>query len=89
MGASFMAAAGRNRVSRLYSLVTPVILHGFVSPEVWVLGVGARGHGFDMTTPGPACLSSILKEIGILLPNNQLQRRALHIQKDVLPYALC
>ena len=28
------------------------------------------------------------KEIGILLPNNQRQHRTLHIQKDVLPYAL-
>ena len=28
-------------------------------------------------------------EIGILLPNNQRQHRTLHIQKDVLPYALC
>ena len=27
--------------------------------------------------------------IGILLPNNQRQHRTLHIQKDVLPYALC
>ena len=28
-------------------------------------------------------------EIGILLPNTQRQHRNLHIQKDVLPYALC
>ena len=28
------------------------------------------------------------KEIGILLPNNQCQHRTLHIQKDVLPYAV-
>ena len=28
-----------------------------------------------------------VKEIGILLPNNQRQHRTLHIQKDVLPYA--
>ena len=28
-------------------------------------------------------------EIGILLPNNQRQHRTVHIQKDVLPYALC
>ena len=25
----------------------------------------------------------------ILLPNNQRQHRTLHIQEDVLPYALC
>jgi len=25
----------------------------------------------------------------MLLPNNQRQHRTLHIQKDVLPYALC
>jgi len=29
------------------------------------------------------------RKIGILLPNNQRQHRTLHIQKDVLPYALC
>ena len=28
-------------------------------------------------------------EIGILLPNNQRQHRTLHIQRDLLPYALC
>jgi len=28
-------------------------------------------------------------EIVILLPTNQRQHRTLHIQKDVLPYALC
>ena len=28
-------------------------------------------------------------DIGILLPNNQRQYRTLHIQKYVLPYALC
>ena len=33
------------------------------------------------------------REVGIVLPNNQRQHRTLHrtlhIQKDVLPYALC
>ena len=29
------------------------------------------------------------RQIGILLPNNQRQHCTLHIQKDVLPYALC
>ena len=29
------------------------------------------------------------REIGISLPNNQRQHRTLHIQKDVLPCALC
>jgi len=28
-------------------------------------------------------------DVGILLPNNQRQHRTLHIQKDVLSYALC
>ena len=28
-------------------------------------------------------------EIGILLPNNQRRHRTFHIQKDVLPCALC
>jgi len=30
-----------------------------------------------------------LPEIRFLLPNNQRQHRTLHIQKDVLSYALC
>ena len=30
-----------------------------------------------------------IKEIDILLPSNQRQHRALHIQKDALPYAWC
>ena len=29
------------------------------------------------------------KEFGTMLPNKQRQHRALHIQKDVLPCALC
>ena len=29
------------------------------------------------------------REIGILLPNDQRQHRTLHIQEDVMPYALC
>ena len=29
------------------------------------------------------------REIGIVLPNNQGQHRTLHIQRDVLPHALC
>jgi len=31
----------------------------------------------------------LLQEIGILLPHKQCQHRTLHIQEDVLPYALC
>ena len=38
---------------------------------------------FFSSTPAP------YREIGILLPNNRRQHRTLHIQKDVLPYALC
>jgi len=34
-------------------------------------------------------ITATFVEIGILLPNNQRQHRTLHIQKDVLPYALC
>ena len=34
-------------------------------------------------------LSPDTTEIGISLPNNWRTRRTLHIQKDVLPYALC
>jgi len=34
------------------------------------------------------CRPPVTREIGILLPNNQRQPRTLHIQQDVLPYAL-
>ena len=30
-----------------------------------------------------------VREIGMLLPNNQRQHHTVHLQKDVLPYALC
>ena len=33
--------------------------------------------------------SSYTGEIGVLLPNNQRQDRTWHIEKDVLPCALC
>jgi len=33
--------------------------------------------------------TEVCSEIDILLPDNQRQHRTLHIQKDVLPYALC
>ena len=29
------------------------------------------------------------RSLGIQLPNKQRQHRTLHLQKDVLPYALC
>ena len=37
----------------------------------------------------PRLLRIPAPEIDIILPNNQRQHRTLHIQKDVLPYALC
>jgi hypothetical protein len=63
---------------------TPHTLHSAhctLSPEM----AAARDR------PGIASSSACeagLREIGILLPNNQRQHRSLHIQKDVLPYAL-
>jgi hypothetical protein len=38
---------------------------------------------------GPGGVGRKERKIGILLPNNQRQHRTLHIQEDVLPYALC
>ena len=35
------------------------------------------------------CSREVKKEVGILLPKNQRQHRTLHIQENVLPYALC
>ena len=37
----------------------------------------------------PGNLPAGVAEIGIVLPNNQRQHHTVHIQKDVLPYALC
>ena len=39
------------------------------------------------TTEGLATCPA--REISFVLPNNQRQHRTLHIQKNVLPYALC
>ena len=40
-------------------------------------------------TPKPEAQNPLTpREIGILLSNNQRQHRTLHIQEDVLPYAL-
>ena len=33
--------------------------------------------------------SHVKREIGILMPNNQCQHCIVHLQKDVLPNALC
>ena len=49
-------------------------------------------HFEDQPLSAPAVLVhrfDLVKEIGILLLNNQRQNRTLHIKKDVLPYALC
>jgi len=50
---------------------------------------GQAGRGRGRQGGRVAFLAPALPEIGILLPNNQRQHRTLHIQKDVLPYALC
>ena len=39
--------------------------------------------------PAPPTLPAPAQRFGILFPNNQRQHRTLHIQEDVLPYALC
>jgi len=55
---------------------------------------GFAGARIELTpsenqAPGTQVWGVWCREIGILLPNIQRQHRALHIQKDVLPYALC
>ena len=59
----------------------------FGSPGLQETGGGHRAGWWDW------CLEFrvqglALREIGILLPNKQRQHRALHVQKDALPYAL-
>jgi len=51
--------------------------------RVWSLGL----HKHRRKQGCAKC--TLLRETGILLPNNQLQHRTLHIQNDVLPYVLC
>ena len=43
---------------------------------------GARSHAFSHSPP------LLEREMGNSLPNNQRRHRTLHVQTDVLPYAL-
>ena len=44
---------------------------------------------YSPSRPAELTLAALLTKRDWLLPNNQRQRRTLHFQKDVLPYALC
>jgi len=80
-------------VGELQALVAPkppqgVLVRGHaglvinkLSSGVEALGDGGGGTRHDAQLPD--------REIGISLPENQRQHRTLHIQDDVLPYALC
>ena len=59
-------------------------------------GVGGRIDASTRCSAASASVSELAtsaatfrREIGMLLPKNQRQHRTLHIQQDVLPYALC
>ena len=57
--------------------------------EVWpgmapIVAESVSGLGVEHTPGQPA-----ERETVILLPNDQRQHRILHMQKNVLPYALC
>ena len=72
----------------------------FIAARTQPLGPAVRVAGFRQNRE-QACISveelgagvyqirPCPSEIGVLLPDNQRQHRTLHIQKDVLPYALC
>ena len=51
----------------------------------------ARCLKFSRCVPGALLrrVTTLGREVGILLPNYQRQHRNLHIQEDGLPYALC
>ena len=66
-----------------------------------VQGAGFRVQGAGFRVQGEGALAPsrnpgqtpsaprLTRKIGIFLPNNQRQHRSLHVQEDVLPYALC
>ena len=66
---------------------------------VWRLVFGVRclvfrlsgfgGMGVLISRTSKAFSETRRGVIGSLLPNNQCQHRTLHIQRDVLPYAVC
>ena len=53
------------------------------------VGGGLRAGVSCRDKRGGVAGSVSVKEIDILLPNNQRQLRTLQIQREVLPYALC
>ena len=59
-------------------------LHILLSTPCFGLAALVRGQQLSDLQQG----DEAVREIGILFPNNQRQHRTLHIQKDVLPYAL-
>jgi len=54
----------------------------------WIIAIICISIGFKVHAVS-VLVRAQCREIGILLPNNQRQHRTLHIQEDVLPYALC
>jgi len=63
-----------------------------MTPPMWPVASRVREAWPSCTTRSSVRLCWELqepKEIGISLPHNQPQHRTLHVQKDMLPYALC
>jgi len=50
-----------------------------------VVLIKVAGAGIDNDTG----VYHVGRDVGIFLPNSQCQHHTLHVQKDVLPYALC
>jgi len=77
-----------NHLQNVYLCLTPFGLVKIIRPDVNSLDFSANPSKSGVETISQP-ESSRAREIGVLLPNNQRQHRTLHIQKGVLPHALC
>ena len=68
------------------------IMYVYTCICIYMRGWCHAGHAWPAAPPGSAPSLSVPSPASrdwYLLPNNRRQHRTLHIQKDVLPYALC
>ena len=72
-----------------FLLVDKILEHVPGESAVGVKCITANEPQFTGHFPDRPIMPGTSLDVGVLLPNNQRQHRTLHMQKDVLPYALC